>query len=146
MYRSFSFSAFSSTLIVSWGCCCFNSHPNECELSHCGFYLYLFSDVKHLFLCSLAIWVSSLEKSLQTLCPFFNKDGLVFFFFCPSFACSWVLRVLYEWLRFHFALLCIREGNGNPPQCSCLENPRDGVAQSQIRLKWLSSSSSSYMS
>ena len=44
------------------------------------------------------------------------------------------------------------EGNGNPPQCSCLENPRDrgawwaavcGVAQSQTRLKRLNSSSSS---
>ena len=31
--------------------------------------------------------------------------------------------------------LCIGEGNGNPPQCSSLENPRDGVAQSQTRLK-----------
>ena len=46
---------------------------------------------------------------------------------------------------------CIGEGNGNPLQCSCLENPRDGgawwaaiygVAQSRTRLKWLSSSSS----
>ena len=46
----------------------------------------------------------------------------------------------------------IGEGNGNPVQCSCLENPRDwgawwaavyGVAQSRTRLKWLSSSSSS---
>ena len=57
-----------------------------------------------------------------------------------------------EWLHFHFSLSCIGEGNGNPLQCSCLENPRDrgdwwaavyGVAQSQTRLKWLSSSSSS---
>ena len=32
-----------------------------------------------------------------------------------------------EWLHFHFSLLCIGEGNGNPLQCSCLENPRDGV-------------------
>jgi len=57
-----------------------------------------------------------------------------------------------EWLHFHFSLSCIREGNGNPLQCSCLENPRDGgawwaaiygVAQSRTRLKWLSSSSSS---
>ena len=32
------------------------------------------------------------------------------------------------WLHFHFSLSCIGEGNGNPPQCSCLENPRDGVA------------------
>ena len=55
-----------------------------------------------------------------------------------------------EGLHFHFSLSCIGEGNGNPLQCSCLENPRDGgawwaavygVAQSQTRLKWLSSSS-----
>ena len=54
--------------------------------------------------------------------------------------------------NFHFSLSCIGEGNGNPLQCSCLENPRDGgawraavygVAQSQTRLKQLSSSSSS---
>jgi len=31
-----------------------------------------------------------------------------------------------ERLHFHFLLSCIREGNGNPLQCSCLENPRDG--------------------
>ena len=57
-----------------------------------------------------------------------------------------------ERLHFHFSLSCIGEGNGNPLQCSCLENPRDGgawwaaiygVAQNQIWLKWLSSSSSS---
>ena len=55
-------------------------------------------------------------------------------------------------LHFHFSLSCIGEGNGNPLQCSCLENLRDGgawwaavygVAQSRTRLKWLSSSSSS---
>ena len=55
-------------------------------------------------------------------------------------------------LHFHFSLSCIGEGNGNPLQCSCLENPRDeggwwaaiyGVAQSRIWLKRLSSSSSS---
>ena len=53
-----------------------------------------------------------------------------------------------EQLHFHFSLSCIGEGNGNPLQCSCLENPRDGgalwaavygVAQSWTRLKWLSS-------
>ena len=56
-----------------------------------------------------------------------------------------------EWLHFHFSLSCIGEGNGNPLQCSCLENSRDGgawwaavygVTQSQTRLKRLSSSSS----
>ena len=57
-----------------------------------------------------------------------------------------------ELLHFHFSLSCIAEGNGNPLQCSCLGNPRDGgawwaavsgVAQSRPRLKRLSSSCSS---
>ena len=56
-----------------------------------------------------------------------------------------------ERLHFHFSLSCTGEGNGNPLQCSCLENSRDGgswwaavygVAQSRTRLKRLSSSSS----
>ena len=56
-----------------------------------------------------------------------------------------------ERLHFHFSLSCIGEGHGNPLQCSCLENPRDGgawwaavygVAQSRTPLKQLSSSSS----
>ena len=55
-----------------------------------------------------------------------------------------------ERLHFHFSLSCIGEGNGNPLQCSCLENPRDrgawwaavyGITQSQTQPKWLSSSS-----
>ena len=55
-----------------------------------------------------------------------------------------------ERLPFHFSLSCIGEGNGNPLQCSCLENPRGGgawwaavygVAQSWTRLKRLSSNS-----
>ena len=57
-----------------------------------------------------------------------------------------------ERLHVHFSLSCIAEGNGNPLQCSCLENLRDegawwaavyGVIQSQTLLKPLSSSSSS---
>ena len=52
-----------------------------------------------------------------------------------------------ERLHFLFSLSCIGEGNGNPLQYSCLQNPRDGgawwaavsgVAQSRTRLKWLS--------
>ena len=55
-------------------------------------------------------------------------------------------------LHFHFSLSSIGEGNDNPLQCSCLENPRGGgawwaavygVAQSRTQLKRLSSSSSS---
>ena len=63
------------------------------------------------------------------------------------------LRVGHDWATsVHFSLSCIGEGNGNPLQCSCLENRRDGgawwaavcgVAQSRTRLKWLSSSSRS---
>ena len=59
-----------------------------------------------------------------------------------------------ERLHFHFSLSCIGEGNGNPLQCSCLENPGDGgawwaavygVAQSQTGLKQLSSSSNRHI-
>ena len=61
-------------------------------------------------------------------------------------------RTQTEWLHFHFSLSHIGEGNGNPLQCSCLENPRDGgawwaavygVAHSRTRLMGLSSSSHS---
>ena len=56
-----------------------------------------------------------------------------------------------ERLHFYFSLSCIGEGNGDPLQCSCIENPKDGgawwaavygVAQSQTWLKRLSSSRS----
>ena len=49
-----------------------------------------------------------------------------------------------ERLHFHFSLSCIGGENGNPLQCSCLENPRDGgaswaavygVTQSRTQLK-----------
>ena len=59
------------------------------------------------------------------------------------------LRVGHDWATsLYFSLSCIGEGNGNPLQCSCLENPRDGgawwaavygVTQNRTRLKWLSS-------
>ena len=65
------------------------------------------------------------------------------------------LRVRHNWVTsLSLFLSCIREGNGNPLQRSCLENPRDGgawwaavygVAQSQTRLKRLGSSSSSIL-
>ena len=69
----------------------------------------------------------------------------------PSYPVSSQESDTTERLHFHFSLSCIGEGNGNPRQCSCLENPRDGgawwaavygVAQSRTRLKRLSSSSS----
>ena len=60
-----------------------------------------------------------------------------------------------EQLHLHFSLSCIGEGNGNPLQGSCLENPRDGracwaavygVTQRRTRLKRLSSSSNTLQS
>ena len=56
-----------------------------------------------------------------------------------------------EQLHFHFSLSCIGEGNGNPLQCSCLENPRDrgawwvavcGVAYWSAILEWVAMPSS----
>ena len=63
--------------------------------------------------------------------------------------CSWGFL---DWIHYSNIIQETEEGNGTPLQCSCLENPRDGgtwwaavygVAQSQTRLKWLSSSSGS---
>ena len=62
--------------------------------------------------------------------------------FSPDWDC-WIILDTTERLHFHFSLSCIGEGNGNPLQCSCLENPSDGgawwaavygVAQSRTRL------------
>ena len=108
--------------------------------------------------------------------PSFLKDSS-FLFFHSTLSCCCCLMVLFRYisdcvlhgwrslvgcspwgleesdtterLHFHFSLSCIGEGNGNPLQCSCLENPRDGgawwaavygVAQGWTRLKRLSSS------
>ena len=59
-----------------------------------------------------------------------------------------LLRVGHDWATsLSLSLSCIGEGNGNPLQCSCLENPRGGgawwaavygVAKSRTWLKWLS--------
>ena len=68
------------------------------------------------------------------------------------FSECWALSQLFH---SPLSLSCIGEGNGNPLQCSCLENPRDegawgaavyGIAQSRTRLKRLSSSSGSCFS
>ena len=68
----------------------------------------------------------------------------------PGLAVWLFSSVIITDFHFHFSLSCIREGNGNPLQCSCLENPRDsgawwaavsGVVQSRTWPKRLSSSS-----
>ena len=138
-------------------CVCFSF------LAFLGVEFHLFS----VFICSLLlIWkmfYSVCSTSVLRMC---HLSILIFTFTTPVLlprkshgrrslvGCSpWDLEELdtTERLHFHFSLSCIGEGNGNPLQCSCLENPRDGgawwaalygVAQSRTRLKRLSSSSS----
>ena len=79
--------------------------------------------------------------------PVSSHVSLLFFFWGRVISYS-----LYFYLQFHciisrYLFCLVGEGNGNPPQCSCLESPVDrgawwaavhGVAQSQTRLKRLS--------
>ena len=99
------------------------------------------------FCCNLEKAVATYSSTLAWKIPWTEEPGRL-----QSMG-SW--RVGHDWvkvLHFHFSFSCIGEGNGNPPQCSCLENPRDrgawwaavyGIAQCQTWLTWLSSSSSS---
>ena len=75
-------------------------------------------------------------------------DGGAWWAAVHGVAKSWIQLSDFTF-TFTFLLSCIGEGNGNPLQCSCLENPRDGgawwapvygVTQSRTRLKQLSSS------
>ena len=87
--------------------------------------------------CEESYWLSEFHSH------FFILDSLHEWFICVPW---------YTYTYIHDMYFYIGEGNGNPLQCSCLENPRDrgawwaavyGVAQSRTRLKRLSSSSSS---
>jgi len=107
---------------------------NVTSLRPCIFYLLILSTVLH---C----------KS-----PLFLVPILTLLFSCRGFRLSTVAFWLSRWERpsvYLWYRKLFREGNGNPLQCSCLENPRDcgawwaavyGVAQSQTQLKRLSSS------
>ena len=120
----------------------------------------IINDVEHLFIYLLALCLS-LGK-----CPFRSAHFLQLtplicrYLLVANAPHSSTLASKIPWteepgklrsvrlLRLHFPLSCTGEGNGNPLQCSCLDNPRDGgawwaatygVAQSWTQLKWLSS-------
>ena len=68
----------------------------------------------------------------------------------PGRSCGWRSLVgcspwgclesdMTERIPFHFSLSCNGEGNGNPLQCSCLENPRDRGAIYGVATSWLPS-------
>ena len=91
------------------------------------------------------VLVSGVQKSESVIHIHIQSLFLDFFFLHRPLVLLFILYIV----------VCIGEGNGNPLQCSCLENPRDGgawwaaisgVTQSRIRLRRLSSSSSVYMS
>ena len=95
----------------------------------------------HLDNCIQSCWRRQWQPTLAWKIPWTEEPG--------SLQSMGLLRVGHERLHFHFSLSCIGEGNGNPLQCFCLENPRDegawwaaiyGVTQSQTRLTRLSSS------
>ena len=89
-------------------------------------------------------WEDSLEEGVSTHSSILvgESDGQRSLVDCSPF--SHEELDMTEQLHFHFSLSCIGEGSGNPLQCSCLENPRDGgawwaavygVTQSRTRLK-----------
>ena len=94
-------------------------------------------------MCLLSLYCCcSVTKLCSTLCDPM-KCSMPVLHLLPEF-----VQTHAERLHFHFSLSCTEEGNGNPLQCSCLEDPRDGgawwaavygIAQSRTRLKRLSS-------
>ena len=111
----------------------------------------MINNVEHLFMCLLAIYISSLEKCIFRSFPTFWL-GCLFFWYGAEWAICMFWRLILCQLFCLLLFSPFGEGNGNPLRCSCLENPRDGgawwtavhgVAQSRTWLKWLSSSSSS---
>ena len=98
--------------------------------------------------CVVPTVLNCLQGKLQTLSKAFKIHGSVFKFYILPFPPVITTSIFYSICNFPASE--IGEGNGNPLQCSCLENPRDrgawwaavyGVEQSRTRLKRLSSGS-----
>ena len=95
-------------------------------------------------------WVCSLVGKLRSKgLKKKNKNETIRKYFISWFISTYLLEgTIWQFYFLAFIFVCV-EGNGNPLQCSCLENPRDGgawwsaiygVTQSRTQLKWLSSS------
>ena len=129
----------------------FKGHFWLCWWMVCGFSQ---SFVDYLFICRILIQYSRRRQWHPTPVLLPGKShGRRRLVGCSPWGCKESDKT--EQLHFLFSLSCIGEGNGNPLQCSCLENPREGgawwaavcgVAQSRTRLKRLSSSSIQYSS
>ena len=148
--------------ICSWLCLILTCHRSHSELSKmlsfyaCGLCQKLFSsislpsmsnaDFSKLFI----LYLSIADKPEKVMAPHSSTLAWKILWTEEPVGCSPQGRWwsdMTERLHFHFSLSCIGEGNGNPLQCSCLENPRNGgawwaavygVAQSRTRLKRLS--------
>ena len=114
-----------------------------CSVSHIGsslpsFYIFPYICVNILYWC-FSFWLTSLCIIGSGFIHLIRMDSNVFFLMTEYYSTVYMYQST------------VGEGNGNPLQCSCLENPRDrgawwtaicGVAQSRTRLKQISSSSS----
>ena len=117
---------------------------------------------KHKNLCGVKNWASFLIRNIPFVCVYMyiSEKAMAPHSSTLAWKIPWTEEHgrlqsmgreesdMTEGLHFHFSLSCTGEGNGNPLQCSCLENPRDGgawwaavygVTQSRTWLKRLSS-------
>ena len=138
---------------IKWGNKCYMKYEFmslHSLTSSALFFFIAFITTRHVFTCFTLTYVlaSPHSSTLAWKIPWMEEPGRL-----QSMGSR---RVGHNWATsLYFSLSSIGEGNGNPLQCSCLEDPRDGgawwaavygVAQNRTQLKWLSSSSMYWLS